>query len=267
MGKIHISTSFNIDLEFEIPEFHIRMFAWMIDFFLQLFYLIIAFNLVGHYIRDSRLSGDGAAYDLWAIELVILLPVFCYHLVCEVFWNGQSIGKKLVRIQVVNENGGKAAISQYILRWLLRASDLSIPIIIISIGFGMVGILKGLYVTTIMLVADVVLIMTTRRSKRLGDVAAGTMLIKTRHKGTLDETVFVEIAENYAPVFPQVMRLSDRDINTVKSILDTAKKRGYNDMVERAAERVRNVLGIETDLHPFDFLDTLLKDYNYFSTK
>jgi uncharacterized RDD family membrane protein YckC len=267
MGKILIPTSFNIDLEFEPPEFHIRMFAWMIDFFLQLIYLIIVFNVFGEMISKAGLAGTASGYDLWAIELVILLPVFCYHLVCETFWNGQSIGKKLLHIRVVHENGGRASLSQYILRWLLRASDLTIPIIVISIGFGMVGFLKGLYATTILLVTDIVLIITTRRCKRVGDVAAGTMIIKTRQRGSLDDTIFVEVANDYTPVFPQVMRLSDRDINTVKGILDMARKKGYTEMVERASERVMKVLGIETEMHPFDFLDTLLKDYNYLSTK
>ena len=239
MSKIHIPTSFNIDLDFEIPEFHIRMFAWLIDCCLQIFYLIIALNLFGQVFEN--LGSHRSEYDYWALSLILLLPLFTYHLVCEILWNGQSVGKKLLNIRVVNDNGGKASISQYLLRWLLRA-------------------------TTILIILDVVLIVTTKRGKRLGDVAAGTMLIRTKQKANLDETVFVEVHDSYVPVFPQVMKLSDRDINTIKNILDTARKHGYNEMVERASGRVANVLNIQTAMHPFDFLDTLLKDYNFLST-
>ncbi len=43
--------------------------------------------------------------------------------------NGQSVGKKLLGLRVVNENGGKPGISQYIIRWLIRTSDYMILII------------------------------------------------------------------------------------------------------------------------------------------
>ncbi|PWU02123.1 MAG: hypothetical protein C5B52_06040 [Bacteroidetes bacterium] len=236
MSKIHIPTSFNIDLDFEIPEFHIRMFAWLIDLSIRIFYLILAVNLF-----EQSIDGVNSQLEVLAWSSILGFPFLTYHLFCEIFWNGQSVGKKLLNIRVVNDNGGKASLSQYMIRWLLRAS-------------------------TIFVILDVILIVATKRGKRLGDVAAGTMIIRTKQKANLDETVFIEVQDNYVPIFPQVMRLSDRDINTVKNILDTARKHGYNEMVERASGRVANVLNIQTQMHPFDFLDTLLKDYNYLST-
>lgn len=263
MSKINISTSFNIDLEFEGALFHIRMFAWIIDFLLQLFYLIIAFNFFGKIAGNSFSSG----YDMWAMQLVILLPVFTYHLFCETLWNGQSVGKRLLGLRVVNDNGGKASFGQYMIRWLLRSSDLTMPIIILAMLFGGVEILKALWVTVLMFIADLILIATSKQGKRLGDLAAGTMLINVKPKGELEDTVFMEVEESYVPLFPQVMRLSDRDINTVKGILDTGRKIGNYQMVENASIRIKNVLAIDTSLSAFDFLDTLLKDYNYLSTK
>lgn len=268
MGKIYIPTNFNIDLEFENAPFHIRMFAWMIDFALQIFYIIIAYNIAfSYFLKGVDLTGSGAGYNLWAIQLVIMLPVFLYHLFCELFWNGQSIGKKLLSIRVVNDNGGKASPSQYMIRWLLRAADLSIPLVILALIFGEIRLLQGLWITALIFVLDIILMLATKRAKRLGDTAAGTMLIKTNPKGNLDDTIFMEVEDSYVPVFPQVMRLSDRDINTIKGILDTGKKMGNVQMVENASERVKNVLAIQTTMPAFDFLDTLLKDYNFLSTK
>lgn len=265
MGKIFIPTSFNIDLEFESAPFHTRMIAWIIDFVLQIFYIIIAYNVyasaAGNYARN--ISG----YDMWALQLIILLPVFTYHFFCELFWNGQSVGKKLLGIRVVNDNGGKAAPGQYMIRWLLRSSDLSVPIIIIAIVFGWIGALKALWITTLMFVADLVLVAVHKKSKRLGDLAAGTLLIKANPKGNLEDTIFMEVSDSYVPVFPQVMRLSDRDINTIKGILDTGRQTGHIQMVENASNRVKKVLAVESVMPAFDFLDTLLKDYNYLSTK
>jgi hypothetical protein len=98
-------------------------------------------------------------------------------------------------------------------------------------------------------------------------LAAGTLLIKANPKGNLEDTIFMEVSDSYVPVFPQVMRLSDRDINTIKGILDTGRQTGHIQMVENASVRVKNVLAIQSTMPAFDFLDTLLKDYNYLSTK
>ncbi len=83
----------------------------------------------------------------------------------------------------------------------------------------------------------------------------------------MSESVFMEIGDNYVPVFPQIMHLSDRDINAIKTILDTARKKGDFNLAATASEKIKNHLKIQTSLSPFDFLDTLLKDYNYLSVK
>ena len=74
--------------------------------------------------------------------------------------------------------------------------------------------------------------------------------------------------KDYVPIFPQVMRLSDRDINGIRNLVK--EKRPSKDaemyMIE-VAQKIKNVLGIESDLYPTDFLQQLLKDYNYFTTK
>jgi hypothetical protein len=62
------------------------------------------------------------------------------------------------------------------------------------------------------------------------------------------------------------MHLSDRDINALKGILDTARKRHDYDMAEMASEKIKAHLHIQTSLSAYDFLEILLKDYNYLSS-
>jgi hypothetical protein len=69
------------------------------------------------------------------------------------------------------------------------------------------------------------------------------------------------------PQYPEIMKLGDKDINAIKSILDTARKKGDYNLAANAAEKIQNHLNIKTNLSPFDFLDTAMKDYNYLSTK
>jgi hypothetical protein len=61
------------------------------------------------------------------------------------------------------------------------------------------------------------------------------------------------------------MLLSDRDINSLKSILDTARRRHDYNLAEMASDKIKSHLKIDTSLSPFDFLEILLKDYNYLS--
>jgi hypothetical protein len=181
--------------------------------------------------------------------------------------NGQSIGKRIIGIKVISEKGGKPSISQYIIRWLIRTSDIALAGIILSI------VLSTLYGNFIffagafgflMLVVDVILV-NTKKQQRLGDILAHTILIEARQRERIEDTIFQEVSQDYVPSFPQVMKLTDRDINALKGILDTARKRNDYNMAEMASQKIKSHLKIDTALSPFDFLEVLLKDYNYLS--
>jgi len=263
MGAIKVPTNFNIELEFEVPEFFKRLLALVIDMIVQYFYIRIAIEIyksIGN--ADDPIGGIG---------LTLFLPVMVYHLMLEITLNGQSIGKKVMGLRVVDELGGKPSISQFLIRWLLRVSDLWIVILLLIVFSGMAGanteqlfiVLLGLaFLTT-----DIVLVVASRKGQRIGDLLAKTIIISVRTRGNIEETVFQEVADNYVPSFHQIMQLSDKDINAIKSILETARKKGDYNMAEAAAAKIKSHLKIESDMPAFDFLDVLLKDYNYLSTK
>jgi len=159
--------------------------------------------------------------------------------------NGQSIGKKLMHIKVIGEDGGRPALHQYLIRWLTRPFD-----IIFSLG------LTGLLTTVL-----------SKKNQRLGDMAAGTLVIKTKIETDIDDTVFLEVEDAYKPHFPQVMRLSDRDMNTIKGVLNNSIRYRNFDVAARLSDKIRNVLDITEYVEPVAFLEILLKDYNYYSNK
>src|SRR4051812_22472482 len=132
MSVVRIATNFNIDVEFTSPPFYRRLFAWAIDLFIQVFYLIIASKIYASIARNMDYRTDNT-YNLWAIGLLLILPFFVYHVVSEITMNGQSIGKKLIGIKVISENGGKPSFGQYIIRWLIRTSDFTLFIMIIML--------------------------------------------------------------------------------------------------------------------------------------
>ncbi|HVG42864.1 MAG TPA: RDD family protein [Chitinophagaceae bacterium] len=269
MAVIRITTNFNIDLEFEAAPFHRRLMAWGIDLLLQIFYLILAAKIFTWWTRDMDNKTD-TGYNRWGLFLLLLLPFFTYHVVCEILFSGQSIGKKLMGLRVVNEAGGKPAISQCIIRWLIRTSDYTLFLIILfgplSMLIGGESAIAGL-AAFLLLFIDIILANSGKKNQRLGDILAHTMLIKSTQNGTINDTVFLPVADDYVPQFPQVMNLTDRDINSIKGILDASRKKRDYELADRASNKIKNHLFIESSLSSFAFLEILLKDYNKLSVK
>ncbi|HMK04113.1 MAG TPA: RDD family protein [Ferruginibacter sp.] len=257
MSIIQIATPFNIDIEFEIAEFHKRLLAYLIDFLLLIIYMYASIRLLFGEIRIGE-SSIGFAM------LIVLIPSLLYTLLTELWMNGQTIGKKILKIKVVSLDGGEPTLGQYLLRWFLRFYEWGF--IIVSIFY--FNFIAGFLVLLMGGVATVVIIAITAKNQRLGDLAAGTVVVNTRSALTVADTVFMEINKtDYKVMFPQVMRLSDRDINTIKGVLTQAHKNNNYEMCQRVAMKVKDVLSINSDMHVDQFLEKLLEDYNYLATK
>ncbi|HNO99634.1 MAG TPA: RDD family protein, partial [Ferruginibacter sp.] len=215
MSLIQIATPFNIDIEFEIAEFHKRLLAYLIDFVLLLIYL---FGSATFLFGTIRLGSENLGFGI----LVVLLPMLFYSLLTELWMGGQTVGKKIMKIKVVSLDGGEATLGQYLIRWFLRFYEWSF-IIISTFYF---NIFLGFILLFIGGIASIIIISVTAKNQRLGDLAAGTVVVNTKTKLTIDDTIFIDIRKtDYKVMFPQVMRLSDRDINTIKGVLTQASKR------------------------------------------
>ena len=246
MEKIKIPTSFNIELDFETPEFHKRFFAWLLDLVILIAYYLIIMELLSRFTPSNKGTDNDLPflYNMTAIQLLFLLPLFTYHLFFELVMNGQSIGKKIMGIKVIGEDGGRPALHQYLIRWLTRPFDFFF--------FGLVGLLT---------------VVLSKKNQRLGDMAAGTLVIKTKIEADIHDTVFFELNDEYVPRFPEVMRLSDRDMNTIKGVLNNTRRYSNLDIAQRLSEKIRTVLNIKEYVEPVEFLEILLKDYNYYSNR
>ena len=120
----------------------------------------------------------------------------------------------------------------------------------------------------ILYLPDFLCIIISANGQRLGDLAAGTVVIDCKYRPDINDTIYLEIEnKNYQPLFPQVMRLSDRDINGIRNLLNVKNQaHDHTHYLIEVAQKIKRVLKIETELYPTDFLEQLLKDYNYFTT-
>ena len=260
MALIQIGTAFNIDLEFEIAEFHKRLLAYIIDFILLIIYL----SSMKYMLYDELLLNwdENAGLDI----LIISLPMLLYSLLTELWFNGQTIGKKIMSIRVISLEGGEPTFGQFLLRWITKFFEW--PFLFGYIALSSTSLIAYTFVTGLFGIAVVIIISVSNKSQRLGDMVAGTVVVNTKSALTIADTVFMQINKtDYKLMFPEVMRLSDRDINTIKGVLTQAGKRNNYDMCNRVSMKIKEVLNIQSDMHVDQFLEKLLEDYNYLATK
>jgi uncharacterized RDD family membrane protein YckC len=254
MLLVKLDTGFNIEVDFEITPFHKRFFAWAMDLVIMAAYTYLGSRLL------SLIFGSGWDRPMWH-GILFSLPLLFYHLFFETMMNGQSIGKKALQIKVITADGGQPSLSQYLIRWVFRLVDFPVWVFA-AILFGALP-----WWCAVFLFGGIACILFTAHSQRIGDLVAGTLIIDTRTRTSWEDTVFTELEEDYQPRYPQVMQLSDKDINTLKSIIDSVRKSRDYDLSMRIAERIKSRLHMESDQDSLEFLETLLKDYNYYAAR
>ncbi|MBL7753868.1 MAG: RDD family protein [Chitinophagaceae bacterium] len=259
MALIQVKTPFNVELQFEAAPFHFRLFAWLLDL------VILIFFSWGMSTFLENVFGSEIAGDFGFTELLLVTPYIMYHVLFEVFNKGQSLGKMALGIQVISASGESATVGQSLLRWLLRFVDFG------CIWGGIFMISQNIVLSTILIIGCLiafVLFVSTPMNQRLGDLVAGTVVVMKRLPYKLSDTIFQDLSfENYTVTFPQVMRLSDKDINIVDHIVKQHNKNQIGRYLENVSVKIKTVLNIETDLPDDMFLETLLRDYNYLSRK
>lgn len=244
MSELTINTTQNVKINFQAASVGERILAYFVDLLIKGSYLVV----IGYFVFNKMGLGDAISkMDQWsAIALVVLFlfPYMFYSLVLESILEGQTIGKRLIRIKVVKIDGYQASFPDYLLRWLFRIID-------ISISSGIIGV-----VSTII----------NEKNQRLGDVSAGTAVITLKNKFTINSTILEDIGEAYVPVYPLVIKLSDNDVRIIKETLNTAIAKSDFEMISKLKEKVEKVTGIKNQSGKSeDFLKTVIKDYNFYT--
>ena len=242
MNTISITTSQNIELEYELGSLGDRIVGRILDFIVLFAYGIIIFAIVGFGNLESFISKNA-----WFIVIFIVVPVVFYDLLSEIFLNGQSLGKKIMGIKVISLTGGQASFSQYLIRWLFRIVDFSF---------------SGSLVALITVAA-------TEKKQRLGDIVAGTVLVKTKPRTQISDTIFQAVHEdNYQVMYPEVINLTDQDVQLIKEILKSVNQSGNTALAHQAQEKIEKVLNIRSRHYDSkSFLNAVLVDYNYITSR
>jgi len=148
-----------------------------------------------------------------------------------------------MKIRVVKIDGYQASFVDYLIRWFFRIIDLNM--------------LSGF----IALIAVIV----SEKGQRLGDMTAGTAVISLKNKVLISHTILEEIGDNYKPLYPSVIRLSDNDMRIIKETFLVAKKGKDMDTLNKLRAKVEQVIETKSDQQTIPFIDIIIKDYNFYT--
>lgn len=236
MDNFQIETAQNITIQQNVAPLSTRIYAFILDTLIigayyAVFLLIL--NAIGYLDKEN----------IYVLYILISLPAFFYSLFFEMLNNGQTPGKYFKKIRVTKIDGSKPTFGSYLIRWMLRLID-------ITIASGSVALLT---------------ILLNGKGQRLGDIAAGTTIISEKKTVSINSTLAVDIPEEYTPTYPQVTMLSDKDIQTIKELYLKAKKNGNHKTLIKLHHKILEITEINSELNPVDFIDIVIKDYNYFT--
>jgi uncharacterized RDD family membrane protein YckC len=236
MQTIRVRTTQNVFIEYPIASIGDRILAFLLDRLLMILYGAA----VGLFLVEIKVEA------IWVWIALLVIPLMLYSLLFEIFMNGQTPGKSVMTIKVIRLNGTPATVGDYILRWIFSLVD--------------TGLFSG--------AIAVVVIAIGGKGQRLGDLVAGTSVIKLiEQKEITAKDIFVTSDELYEPTFSQAIQLNESDIEIIQQALEVNRNHGNPNPMFLVTEKIKTKLGIQTDMPPVKFLYVLIKDFNHYSSR
>ncbi|WP_288438609.1 RDD family protein [uncultured Chryseobacterium sp.] len=247
MSQIAINTSQNVNINFNIAGVGERMLAFIIDLLIRIAYVVIILYLFFNIFDLGYLLNGLDHWSIRAVYVILTFPIYIYPLVLESLMEGQTPGKKLMKIKVVKIDGYQASFADYMIRWVFRIVDVSFA--------GVIGLIS---------------MIVSKNNQRLGDIASGTAVISLKNTVNISHTILENIHENYVPSFPQVIALSDNDMRIIKDNYTKALKVDDRQIISKLSDKIKSILKLEIDptkMTERQFINVIIKDYNYYTGK
>jgi len=242
MNSIDIQTTQNVTIAYELATLKDRFLATLIDGAIA---MMITLGII---IAASWLVGDVFGEDGSLLMIVRFIPIITfmgYHLISEIVGNGQSWGKKAIGLKVVRLDGAEAGLSDYLLRAVFHIVDTIFS----------AGVLAAL------------MIASSQRKQRLGDMTANTTVIKLKSEKVtgLNDVLKISTKADYTPVYQDIKHFKEADMLLVKSVITRYRKYpnpAHKEALKLLAKRFSELLELEEiPRNKIQFLETILKDY------
>lgn len=238
MKYIPILTAQNVQIQAPLASIGERMLAFLIDLGIKIMY-IYGIELFGVSNQISEIYTDD--WSVMATALIINIPVIFYTLCSELLSDGYTIGKRIMKIRVISLDSYKTRPDQYFIRWIFNLLD----VFTLSGGIGLLSAI------------------ISSRNQRIGDLSAGTTVVKVTQGVSINDSIFVEVQEGYKVVFPMVTLLTDRDVQIIKSSYTKAKENRDYKTISLIRAKIDSILNVQSKLNDYAFIERVIEDYNF----
>lgn len=233
--KLRIEAPEKITFTYRYAEQGTRMAAFFIDTAIQFAVLLIFVFLfigTGDAFRDS-ITEDLSLVTAGFLYLIIFFMQWFYFLFFEAFWNGQTPGKRLMKIRVINHRGKELDFPSLLLRNFMRAVD----------GFPFLHLLGG------------IIFMIDKRKRRIGDILSQTIVVYEEKKKpdvpmiTVPFTI-MDLNQKEKHDIKLHAKLEEKDLYVIRRFFNEKVKipRNAQDAVcKKLADEVRKKMKIDDD--------------------
>jgi len=199
---LNIDTPENVAFGYDIAGIGSRFLAALVDtFFISIIELLVMLPVL-FFLGSQTIAENLTTWVAALLSLLAFVFFWGYYIFFELIWNGQSPGKRIIGLRVVRRDGTPVTFSEVLIRNLLRIIDL------LPTGYGV-----GLIVMFI-----------DSQSRRLGDLAAGTLVVHDRGPLSLEALAPVEspltvssLSNEAAPL--PLERLGRQDLQLIEDYL------------------------------------------------
>ena len=236
MTNLDIITGQFVKIDKPLANVGARFVSQLIDNILVYLYEVC----IATQISPTMWNLNSTAVILIGVFFFVLPPIL-YFVLAEFLNNGKTLGKSVMGIRVVTKEGSPPSFMQALTRFLFLTFEL-------TTGFGLVVMLYSKY------------------NQRLGDMAAGTYVIKTRSALTLNPKSYLKT--NYPPgyvvTYPQAENLSQRQLDLIQEVRSLQMNSDTDKLSKMLCDKICKTLKINVSgVTPMNFLQTITNDYYY----
>jgi uncharacterized RDD family membrane protein YckC len=243
LEKLNIDTPEQVALEFSLATVGSRFLALAVDSLIQLGCAVVLFLVVALGLRVASATFEPARP--WVLALFVLglfIINFVYFAVFESVWNGQTPGKRLIGLRVIHASGRPISVFEAILRNVVRIADQ----------------LPGIYAI------GIVSVFLTERSQRLGDLAAGTVVVHERAVEAAVEAFTPRADSAHTLTHYGASRLTGEEISVIELFFRRREELdGYARLraAHQIAARIRERLGITAKIDNEQLLEEIVAEH------
>lgn len=233
-NRITLQTPESVELEFTLAGIGNRAYALLVD------YIVLGLIQIGYFIVWAIISiqllevienfaGSNNSLELWLLAIQLLVSFFIYvgyFVFFEALWQGQTPGKRFVKIRVIRDDGRPVRLQQSTLRALLRPVD----------DFFSLGVF---------------LIALSRQEKRLGDWVAGTLVIQEEqpvNSATFPVSDKAQGLANQLQIEADLSRMLPEDFAVIREYLqrrDAMIPQARVELSRQLANQIKEVIALE----------------------